>query len=217
MPKQTFFNLPQKKKKRIIDAAVDEFAENPYLKTSTNRIIEKADISKGSFYQYFDNKKDVYKYIIECAEEKKMKFLNDKLADYEDLDFFEMLRDLYIASIEFRKKYPLLSQIGNRLLDGENESLKKEIYEDSKPKSRDFFKKMLFKAAAEGEVDKSIDIDFTAYLLTDLSVSIVNYFFQKHTTDNVDNIIEYVDKMLILIKNGIAEEGKNAISKANRT
>ena len=215
MPKQTFFNLPREKKNRIINGAIDEFAEYTYLKSSINRIIERADISKGSFYQYFENKKDLYKYIIECATQKKMKFLNEKLSSYGELPFFEMLRDLFIASIEFKKSYPRLSEIGDRLLSGANEELKEEIYADSKPKSNQFFKKLLRRGIAQGELDSEIDIDFTAFLLTDLTVSIVDYFFEKHNPEELDIILDYLDKMIYLIKNGIAEEGKNAISKIN--
>src|SRR6056297_3654428 len=109
MPKQTFFNLAEKKQQRILAAGKEEFAAQPYLKTSINRIIEKADISKGSFYQYFDNKKDLYKYIIDQASEEKMRFLNQKINDYQELAFFELLRELFVASIQFKNTYPELS------------------------------------------------------------------------------------------------------------
>jgi len=115
MPKQTFFNLSAEKKQRILAAGKEEFAAHPYLKTSINRIIEKADISKGSFYQYFENKKDLYKYIIDQASEEKMKFLNQKINDYQELAFFELLRELFVASIQFKNAYPEFSEIGDRL------------------------------------------------------------------------------------------------------
>ncbi|ADQ15764.1 TetR/AcrR family transcriptional regulator [Halanaerobium hydrogeniformans] len=51
MPKQTFFDRPSKKRERILQAEMEEFAAYPYLKSSTNRIIENGDISKGSFYK----------------------------------------------------------------------------------------------------------------------------------------------------------------------
>lgn len=209
MPKQTFFNLAAEKKQRIIAASMAEFAAHPYLKTSINRIIERADISKGSFYQYFNNKKDLYKYIIDQATDAKMKFLGQKLQDYQKLDFFELLRELFIAGIEFKREYPLFSEIGDRLLNGSNESLKEEIYAESRPKSNEFFKQLLEEGINKGQVDPEIDIKFTSFLLTDLSISIVNYFFENHNPDNLDEIMNYVDKMLYIMKNGIAEGDKN--------
>lgn len=64
MIKQTFYNLPEDKKKRIVDAIVKEFAESPTEKVSINRIIKVADISRGSFYQYFDDKVDLVEVLI---------------------------------------------------------------------------------------------------------------------------------------------------------
>ncbi|MFP4370697.1 MAG: TetR/AcrR family transcriptional regulator [Halanaerobium sp.] len=205
MPKQTFFNLTAAKQQRVIDAAMEEFAAHPYLKTSINRIIERADISKGSFYQYFKNKKDLYKYLIDLVTERKMEFLSQKIEDYQKQDFFPLLRKLFIAGIQFRNKYPLISAIGDRLLNGENEALKNEIYAESKPKSNEFFEELLEGAVSRGEVDPEIDIKFTAFMLTEFSISIVNYFFEHSDSDNLDQIMDYVDKMIYIMKNGIAE------------
>lgn len=209
MPKQTFFNLSNSKQERIINAALEEFGAYPYLKTSINRIIKKADISKGSFYQYFQNKKDLYKYIIDQASDAKMKFLGQKLKNYHKLDFFDLLRKLFIAGIEFKREYPLYSKIGNRLLNGSNESLKEEIYAESRPKSNEFFEQLLNKAAQAGQIDPKIDIKFTAFFLTDFSLSIVSYFFDNHNPDDLEEIMNYVDKMLYIMKNGIAKGDKN--------
>lgn len=210
MPKQTFFNLSDSKQQRIIKAATKEFAAYPYLNTSINRIIEKADISKGSFYQYFKNKKDLYKYILAQATELKMKFLSQKLDDYQKLNFFELLRKLFIAGIQFKKEYPLYSEIGDQLLNGNNQSLKEEVYSESRPKSNEFFEQLLKDAVKKGEVDPEIDIKFTSFMLTDFSISIINYFFEHNDPNNLDEIMNYVDKMLYIIKNGMAEEDKNA-------
>lgn len=62
MPKQTFFGLPEEKKKRILDAARQEFMTVPYSEASINRIIKNAEIPRGSFYQYFEDKEDVFFY-----------------------------------------------------------------------------------------------------------------------------------------------------------
>lgn len=208
MPKQTFFNLSEEKRQRIIKAALNEFADHQYLKTSINRIIEQAEISKGSFYQYFENKKDLYKYIIDQATETKMKFLRQKLQDYQKHDFFRLLRELFIAGIQLRNRHPLISKIGDRLLSGENEALKNEVYAETRPKSNQFFEMVLKKAVKNEQIEPKIDIKFTAFMLTNLSISISNYFFENHDPNNLDEIMDYVDKMLYIMKNGIAKGGE---------
>ena len=63
MIKKTFYNLPYEKRKRITDAVIKEFMERPNEKVSISRIIKTAEISRGSFYQYFDDKVDLIEII----------------------------------------------------------------------------------------------------------------------------------------------------------
>lgn len=64
MPKETFHNLPDKKRKRIIDAARDELSAHDFSELSINRIVKDASISRGSFYMYFDDKHDLMEYLV---------------------------------------------------------------------------------------------------------------------------------------------------------
>ncbi len=65
MPKDTFINLSEEKKKRIFDAAVKEFSTRRFSDASINQIVKNAGIPKGSFYQYFADKEDIYLYMLE--------------------------------------------------------------------------------------------------------------------------------------------------------
>ena len=65
MPTATFFNLPEEKRNRIFNAAVEEFAGFRFSDASINRIVKAAGIPRGSFYQYFDGKEDLYLHILE--------------------------------------------------------------------------------------------------------------------------------------------------------
>ena len=70
MIKKTFYNLPYEKRKRITDAVIKEFMERPNEKVSINRIIKTAEISRGSFYQYFDDKVDLKEIITKTMFEE---------------------------------------------------------------------------------------------------------------------------------------------------
>lgn len=63
MPTSTFFNLPPPKRERLLRAAAAEFARRPCGEASINRIIQAAEISRGSFYQYFADKTDLFRYV----------------------------------------------------------------------------------------------------------------------------------------------------------
>ena len=64
MPNSTFYNLPEAKRKRLMDAVWQEFTTVSYMDASINKIIQNADISRGSFYQYFSGKADVFSYVL---------------------------------------------------------------------------------------------------------------------------------------------------------
>ena len=65
MPTGTFFRLPEEKRARLMDAAWEEFSATPYAKVSINRIIQTAQIPRGSFYQYFTDKEELFLYMME--------------------------------------------------------------------------------------------------------------------------------------------------------
>lgn len=64
MPTSTFFNLPPPKRERLLRAAIAEFVQHPFNEASINRIIRMAEIPRGSFYQYFEDKTDLFKHVL---------------------------------------------------------------------------------------------------------------------------------------------------------
>jgi AcrR family transcriptional regulator len=64
MPTGTFFRLPEEKRARLTEAAWREFERTRFSDTSINRIIQDADIPRGSFYQYFADKEELFAYLV---------------------------------------------------------------------------------------------------------------------------------------------------------
>ena len=65
MPSNTFLRLNEEKRNKLINAGFKEFSLYNFNDASINRIIKEADISRGSFYMYFEDKKDLYFYLLE--------------------------------------------------------------------------------------------------------------------------------------------------------
>lgn len=99
MPTDRFNRLPDEKKMIIREAAIKEFARVPFEKASINKIIQNADISRGSFYTYFSDKQDVVSFIfednLEQMNEHCMNILEENGGDYFDMvrELFEYLAD----------------------------------------------------------------------------------------------------------------------------
>ena len=70
MPTQTFFRLPAEKRERLTEAAWEEFTRVRLAEASINRIIHSAQIPRGSFYQYFEDKEDLFFYLLDTMYEE---------------------------------------------------------------------------------------------------------------------------------------------------
>ena len=61
---ETFLRLPEEKRKRFLDAAWEEFTRVPFAEASINKIVLRARIPRGSFYQYFADKEELFFYLL---------------------------------------------------------------------------------------------------------------------------------------------------------
>ena len=62
---ETFLRLPEEKRRRFLDAAWEEFTSARFVDVSINQIVRRAGIPRGSFYQYFAGKDDLFAYLLE--------------------------------------------------------------------------------------------------------------------------------------------------------
>ncbi|MDC7233856.1 MAG: TetR/AcrR family transcriptional regulator [Spirochaetales bacterium] len=91
MPKDTFFNLDDDKRERVLQASITEYTEVPLEKVSIKKIVEAAGIPRGSFYQYFDDKEDLLRYLISVSRHQEKEIQDSELnesATVFDLIYF---------------------------------------------------------------------------------------------------------------------------------
>ena len=125
-------NVDKEKKIKIINSAMEEFSKNTYEKASTNRIVEKAGISKGSLFNYFKSKKKLYEYlkvlsIVEIA---------DAIVDgvnWEEPDLFKRIKEITLIKLEFFRKYPYIIGFTKRIHGDKSIEELKRIYEEYVP------------------------------------------------------------------------------------
>ena len=112
MPKETFYRLPDEKRERIMAAAEREFLENSFEAASINRIIKEAAIPRGSFYQYFEDKKDIFLYIVNTHKNEAFCFVESFITD-SDGDVFSFMRKAidFMISAECSEKVEGMKRI----------------------------------------------------------------------------------------------------------
>ena len=107
--KPAFFNIPEAKRELIINACIDEFASHGYEKSSTDRIIKTAGISKGGLYEYIATKEELFVFITEHTYRELYGFIRAGLKnDGEELpgDILERFKLVSSIAIDFYIKNP---------------------------------------------------------------------------------------------------------------
>lgn len=89
---------PQVRRKEIMEASLDLFTEKGYMKTRTQDIVDRLQISRGLLYYHFKNKEDILYHLIEYYFQPTLKKL-EKIAQDENLDATEKLKTFFEATI----------------------------------------------------------------------------------------------------------------------
>ena len=209
MPKQTFHNLPKDKREKIVNAAIAEFAEYGLENASTNRIVANSGIAKGSFYQYFKDKTDVFDYLMEVVAQEKTDFFKGKHPPQKNMDTFEYFRWLVKAGMEFNSAYPRMAQAASRVLFVEGLYYGKNFAEYHK-KTQQALTAMIKQAMKNGEVDPSVDVELAVMIMETWSNAITTYIItegmkQKDIMKWVRSAKtqEKIDKMLYVMEYGL--------------
>ncbi|HEY5731869.1 MAG TPA: TetR/AcrR family transcriptional regulator [Anaerolineales bacterium] len=209
MPKQTFFNLPEEKRKTIINAAIDEFAQHGLENGSTNRIVANSGISKGSFYQYFEDKQDVFMYLLTVLESEKMEYFKSKHPPSMNMDTFQYFRWMIKEGMEFNTSNPRLTQAISRVLFGEG-MYYGNTFVNNRRKTIAGLRTMIEQAIERGEVDPSVDVELAVMVMETWSNTISNYVMNEGLKQKdimkwmrSAKTQEVIDKLLYVMEYGL--------------
>src|SRR5688500_14793719 len=109
MPTSTFFDLPEERRARLVREAIIEFSDHAYGEASLSQIARRSKIPKGSFYQYFEDKLDLYRWLVtEEAPRKKREFLG---AQRESGDFWGDFEGVIERGMAFLVDHPRLARL----------------------------------------------------------------------------------------------------------
>lgn len=102
---EKFYNLPEEKQQKIINAGYRIFSQNSYRKSPVSEIAAEAGISKSLLFHYFKNKKELYLFLWDTCGQVTIEYL-EKYGCYEPGDLFEMMLRGLKAKMEIMRRYP---------------------------------------------------------------------------------------------------------------
>lgn len=151
-----FLNLDPKKQKRILNAALKEFAQKGYDDASTNQIVKEAGISKGLLFHYFNNKKELFLFLCDYSMET-IKINYYELVGASERDIFARLRQAYFLKLELYQKHPWLFDFVKIVIYTDSKQVNQELKSRKKNLLAIGYEK-LFEDNDDSRFRKGIDI-----------------------------------------------------------
>ncbi|MGI6251184.1 MAG: TetR/AcrR family transcriptional regulator [Anaerolineaceae bacterium] len=179
MPLETFFNLPDAKRTLVEEAAIDEFAAKPYQCASISAIVARAKIAKGSFYQYFSDKKDLYRHVLRLVQQRKKELVSSLTVPSISLDTFAYLRWMIQLAVLFEMRHPKLAHI-ERLAFLEQPLPTDDDPENGyTPGSTNQFKDFLIQGILHDDLATWVDTDMAACMISAIYHQLPPYLIER--------------------------------------
>lgn len=156
MPKRTFNRLDDDKKERVMRAAIEEFLARGYEAAKIETIAQTAGVAKGSLYQYFDDKKDLFLYSVTWAIEYFMKSI-DRQTPLKDMDVYDYFLSSGRERYELMKREPLLAAFSLDVASGKYNSLTREINSEYKRIGEEYELRLIANGKRRGTVRDDLD------------------------------------------------------------
>lgn len=147
------------KKSKIVETAENLFMRFGMKRVTIKEICQKAGVSKMTFYNHFDNKNDIIKYIFNNWLDEGYEWLA-KLEE-KDLTFREEIQRI----LEYKKNYTskMSPQFIKEYLEYEPEM--QDFYQEYRQRGMENFIQWIERCKERGKVRKSIKPDFLVHVL----------------------------------------------------
>lgn len=167
MPKPTFLNLPEEKRQAFLKIALAEFADNDYNSASISKIVERAGIAKGSLYQYFEDKQDLFLYLLEISNQEMLQAIRQSPPPNPKASFFETLRWQMSITVRTAVQYPVQSRLARRAYTSPL-PFRDRMLEQARKVRSEHFEAMVKKAQADGELRPDLDPAVASFMVQGL-------------------------------------------------
>jgi AcrR family transcriptional regulator len=204
MPKQTFFNLSEERKKEIMDAICRELSRHTYEHINLSNIVRETNMSRGSLYQYFDDKDDLYNYFYMEIARQKMTYFGSLMDPLLDISFFERIEKMYMLALKFIKEHPEWVLPARNLLLSNNYR-NSAVAKEGKKLAIGIYHSWIDADIKKGYIKANLDTKLLAKLFYEMlnQVSTDDFIFDRLDDES---ILNQVQELIHIFKKGIEND-----------
>ena len=189
-----FEKLPASEQQMIIKVCIEEFGDKGYERASTNTIVKNAGIPKGTLFYFFENKKNLFLYLVDHAVDRYVNFVESHTENLPQ-DLFDRMLYMVEVRMRFAVHAPYLYRFFFRTLLNVSDELKVDMQNRFK----------FYAAANRNLMTEGLDISrLREGVSVDQVMELLSYFMEgllaSHTENlaklNADQSLAYVEKLL---------------------
>ncbi|MCC7107924.1 MAG: TetR/AcrR family transcriptional regulator [Deltaproteobacteria bacterium] len=178
MPKPTLQNIAPDKRDRVVREAARLFAERGYEAADMAALAERCGIAKGSLYNYFTSKDELYRYVCEDGLQRS------RAAVWGGVDpsweLFRVLEHTFRAGVEFAREHPELVRLYLSVGTVGLEETVGELSAKVEGPTAERLKALLRDAAAQGRVRAEVDVPLAAWQINNAYVMLLSALVSDH-------------------------------------
>lgn len=201
MPTQTFLNLPAEKQAKVLAAAVDEFSVRNVEEAKFSNIVRAAGIPRGSIYQYFKSKDDLYVYVFETLRAERREYARPAFDLYLTSPFLVFFEDYFARDSEFLMRHPQHIELG-KVLYSHARGVSLSLIQSIKTRYRETFLLAIERDQEKGRIRPDVD----RWVLADLCVHFMtDIFIFQNLTERLalKDVREHLKGTVELIRHGV--------------
>lgn len=189
MPKDTWWNLPIEKRERITRAAMVEFGQRGFSAGSLNVVARESGIAKGSLFQYFDDKLDLFSTICTCASDD-IRAAAVKGVDLDTTPYFDAVRAILPNWIGYFRKHPTHRGIAYAAQNEVDADARAAVRSVTNEQFVAVFRPMAKRAADNGELRPGTDLD----QLVSMTILLLRHLNTAPFYDHAEPVLELTQK-----------------------
>jgi len=178
VPKTTFDRIRPEKRERVIREAAVLFADRGFSGTDIAEVASRAGVAKGSIYNYFESKDDLYICVCRDGLERHRGAVHGTIDDTWDL--YEQIRHIFHAGVAFLEEKPEFMTIYLNIASPGMARFANELSLDVERYTAENLKGTIRRDQKKGLVRKDLDVEVAALLVNSMYIILLASLVSQH-------------------------------------
>lgn len=208
-PRPRFTKLTEDKQSSILDAAAEEFAARGYEGASFNKIIERAGISKGAAYYYFEDKEDLYATVFEQKMDQLLELAGElEIEELESEAFWRDLAEAGRSSMRQLQGHPYIIAFFRHVFAYAGGNPDSRVVKAMMAYGRGRIADFLERGVELGMIRDDLPRDLLVELTLGLGLTLDRWLFERFASMSDEEMDIFVDKVTDLYRSMLSPKEK---------